>query len=105
MKGHSLLFQKKGICEIRGLSVCSLIDFRFDHHLETTISIKPFTAYLFEGLTVVLVDCCNVQNSEQVKKVYKECYEIVQKCLELSFNSIKKLVKEITTVIHIHMID
>lgn len=56
MKGHSLLFQKKGICEIRGLSVCSLIDFRFDHHLDTTINIKPFTSYLFEGLTVVIVD-------------------------------------------------
>ena len=50
---HSLLFHKKGFCEIKGLSSCCLADIRYDHELDQTVNTKPFMSYLFEGLSVL----------------------------------------------------
>lgn len=52
LRGHSLLFTHNGICEIKGLSTCCLVDIRYDHHLDLSLTTKSITSYLFDELMV-----------------------------------------------------
>lgn len=54
LHGHSLLFPKKGICEIKGVSTSCLIDIRYEHLLQSSVLTRSFASYLFEGLSVCL---------------------------------------------------
>lgn len=54
MKGTKLLFRDRGLGVLHGVSTCTLVDIRYDHHIEPTNIPRPFVSFLFEGVTVVL---------------------------------------------------
>ena len=54
MKGTKLLFRDRGLGVLHGVSTCTLVDIRYDHHIEPTNIPRPFVAFLFEGVTVAL---------------------------------------------------
>lgn len=54
MKGTKLLFRDRGLGALHGVSTCTLVDIRYDHHIEPTNIPQPFVAFLFEGVTVAL---------------------------------------------------
>ena len=98
LQGHHLLFSEKGVCEIRGVSTCILLDVRYDHHTLPTSVPKTFQQYLFDEVHVSASgEIRDGQSADEVRQVYREFSTLVKKCLEISYNSITALLKRIRT--------
>lgn len=52
LKGTKFLFRDRGLGAIRGVSTCTLVDIRYDHHIEPTSIPKPFVSFLFDDVKV-----------------------------------------------------
>lgn len=53
-QNNDLLFLEPGVCEIRGVSSCSLVDIRYDHALKSKRIPESFESFLFDNLSVVM---------------------------------------------------
>ena len=55
-RSTDLIFHDIGVCEIRGVSACTLVDIRYDHMLEEKQIPQTFESYIFENVTVSVFD-------------------------------------------------
>lgn len=51
-QSNDLIFYEFGVCEIRGVSSCTLVDIRYDHMLEDRQIPQTFESYIFDNVTV-----------------------------------------------------
>ena len=51
-QSNDLIFHEFGVCEIRGVSSCTLVDIRYDHMLEDKQIPRTFESFIFGNVSV-----------------------------------------------------